>query len=173
MAMLYIGLVAMVGCSFDPPSLTADDGLGATPEPAPPPPCASDPQFIVRDGSPNRYFFSATSLLWFAAANFCESNGAYLVTVEDEAEDTYVFEQANVGLLWIGLNDVQSEGNFVWHGGQITDYRNFDPAEPNGGTNENCGEIRQDRQGRWNDAQCNGDPRRFVCECEPTSPGTE
>ncbi len=36
------------------------------------------------------------------------------------------------GSLWIGLNDVAVEGEFVWVSGEAVDYTNWAPGEPAG-----------------------------------------
>lgn len=39
---------------------------------------------------------------------------------------------------WFGLNDLASEGNFVWSDGSLSSYTNWRYGEPNGGRGENC-----------------------------------
>lgn len=75
--------------------------------------------------------------------------GGHLATVNDSAEDQWIFSQfgnlaiqraiangyggSKVGL-WIGLNDEINENNFVWSSGQQVDYTNWaGPQEPQGG----------------------------------------
>ena len=57
---------------------------------------------------------------------------------------------------WIGFNDVQSEGNWVWEDGWTGTYLYWGFLEPNNDQgNENCGQINwQTGTGEWNDADC-------------------
>jgi streptogramin lyase len=69
--------------------------------------------------------------------------GGHLVTVNSAAENDFVFSTfastanalAPTGTrsLWIGLNDIQVEGTFVWVSGQPVTYTNWILGEPNGG----------------------------------------
>ena len=77
---------------------------------------------------------------WFARA---EALGGHMVTVDDAAENAFLLDTfgpvavaAYPGepLLWlgIGLNDVAVEGDFVWHDGGGSPYRNWEPGQPGG-----------------------------------------
>ena len=74
--------------------------------------------------------------------------------------------------VWIGGNDMAVDGQFVWTNGEPWIYVNgqlpwndpIGPAEPNGGTNENCVEIY--KSGRLNDESCNNS-QNWLCERPP------
>ncbi|MFO0874115.1 MAG: lectin-like protein [Phycisphaerales bacterium] len=51
---------------------------------------------------------------------------------------------------WIGLNDVASEGNFVWWCAEPVNYTNWQPGEPNNGGNSDFTELLGDT-GQWRD----------------------
>ncbi len=57
-------------------------------------------------------------------------------------------------MAWLGANDFQSEGNFVWESsGAPLSYLNWFEGEPNNlGGNEGCMHFRTD--GQWNDRPC-------------------
>jgi hypothetical protein len=71
---------------------------------------------------------------WVAAKNACESEGAFLVTINDLAENTFVSHHLCGGLsCFIGGNDKISEalnsmnGNdWQWHNGESNGYANFE-----------------------------------------------
>ncbi len=98
--------------------------------------------------------------------------GGHLVTINDAEENTWVFDTfANFGGeakdLWIGLNDVQSEGDFVWSSGETSLFTNWQTGQPDGGpgNDEHYAQIYAGGTpihfagwvpGRWNDF--NGSP---------------
>lgn len=66
--------------------------------------------------------------------------GGHLVAINDEAEfewlaDNFSGGQASNSLIdnfmWIGLNDFESEGDFVWSNGDPVTFTNWYPGEPN------------------------------------------
>jgi len=81
------------------------------------------------------------------------------------------------GHVWIGLNDVQTEGTYVWTDGTAKDYTNWgqgvtykQPDNSNGGL-EDCGQLWADQQDNidvvykgWNDLTCDLPMRAFICK---------
>jgi len=96
------------------------------------------------------FYARGDSLQWSDAEAQAQWWGAHLVTVNDAAENAWLVSEGFAGS-WLGLNDNATEGTFVWTSGEPVTYTNWNPGpgEPNGGTNENCGELRSD--GLWND----------------------
>jgi hypothetical protein len=121
------------------------------------------------------YLFVRTPRTWHQAQSLCSANGYKLVTVDDANEENFLAtHEAYFGLSnwWIGLNDVGSEGFFVWDGG-FSSYSNWHPGEPNNtGNSEDCTADRfympqygiQNEQ--WNDWPC-GELFAFICERDP------
>ncbi len=73
---------------------------------------------------------------WFASQAEAVTLGGNLATINDAAENIWVFATfANLGGvnrgLWIGLNDAAVEGTFVWVSGEPVTYTNWAPGEPN------------------------------------------
>lgn len=83
--------------------------------------------------------------------------GGHLVTINDAVENQWVWDTFGTPRtgLFFGLNDVASEGNFVWASGEAVTFTNWRAGEPNnviGGnspTGEFFGELGSDYQ--WND----------------------
>ena len=60
---------------------------------------------------------------------------------------------------WIGLNDIETEGDFVWHDMSLSPYRAWRVDMPDNSGEEDCVEV---QAGGWNDFLCNS-PRPFIC----------
>lgn len=75
---------------------------------------------------------------WPAAEQIAVSLGGHLATINDAAENDWIFTMFGDygGLerpLWIGLNDSAQEGNWIWVNGEPVTYFNWSPIEPNSG----------------------------------------
>ena len=112
------------------------------------------------------FFYLTVATNWNAAESLALSISGHLVTINNAAEDAWVFGQfSNFGgtprPLWIGLNDVAQEGVFAWISGEPVTYLNWSPVEPNDGagvfpTEEHVHIWNPDSGwplGSWNDAQ--------------------
>lgn len=72
---------------------------------------------------------------WTDAQAKAVSMGGHLVTINDAAENAWAYDAfSNFGgmerNLWIGLNDVAMEGDYVWVSGEISAYRPWAPNQP-------------------------------------------
>jgi hypothetical protein len=61
--------------------------------------------------------------------------GGNLVTINDAAEQEWVFQTFSVGSdpprgLWIGLKDLRSERTYEWVSADFANYRNWGPNQP-------------------------------------------
>jgi hypothetical protein len=75
---------------------------------------------------------------WIGASFNAQLAGGRLVTINDAAENTWVYNTfANYdGVprnLWLGLKDSGQEGTWVWDNGDPSIYRNWAPSEPDNG----------------------------------------
>lgn len=109
----------------------------------------------------NYYALTMTAEHYLDARAEANATGNHLVTVNDAAENTWLYNAfgtiaANQGArLWVGFTDEVSEGTFVWDNGEAATFTSWDPpsGEPNGGVLENYTEIItiSSSLGNWND----------------------
>ncbi|XP_065683392.1 uncharacterized protein LOC100215503 isoform X1 [Hydra vulgaris] len=109
-------------------------------------------------------FHSITATLqgqsWYDSLLSCQRYGGNLLSVADNTENTFISDQFKDTTIknqhyWIGLNDIQKEGIFVWSDNSTSKFRfwNYRSGEPNNwNNNEDCVEATYD--GRWNDNSC-------------------
>jgi len=97
--------------------------------------------------------------------------------VDDAAENALVNSaRGSEGEIYLGASDLGAgaEGIWSWEGGDVFwrgavsgmaepmgRYINWASGEPNGGTGENCAELRSDA--KWQDNNCDNQ-RAFMCE---------
>jgi len=113
------------------------------------------------------------SVTWYEAETFCVAGGyASLATIGNAVEQAGV-ESLVLALgvpydhYWIGLNDQQTEGSFVWADGDPFIYSNWLAGEPNAAsTSEDCVHFWKlgsgTNSGRWNDNEC-AYPLSYIC----------
>jgi hypothetical protein len=100
---------------------------------------------------------SGTNGAWSNAENNALALGGHLVTINDEAEETWL--RATFGSdirYWIGFTDSAVEGTWVWASGEAVTYTNWAPGEPNDSMPPPIGEdfavLNWDSStGAWND----------------------
>ena len=105
----------------------------------------------------NQYFLTSSALTWSQAQAEAKSLGGNLVSINDALEEAWLKD--NFGEdegFWIGINDVESEGNFEWVSGQPVTYTNWSLGEPNNaGGSEDFGWINYGAARQWNDDSAN------------------
>ncbi len=130
------------------------------------------------------YQFCATSRNWFSAADQCRNGPYELVTISDDAEQTWVLDTARSFAArqewWIGLYDAQplNEGfrDWTWLDGAGFAMSYWHPGEPNNFlASEDCvvtnypadatrpGADADEQIQAWNDAPCLLS-RHYICE---------
>ena len=107
------------------------------------------------------YRLTEISRSWQEANDSCTSLGWYLVTINDEAENSWLASTYSGEDRWIGLNDIVQEGNFVWAYGE-SNYTNWVNGEPNNWGDEDCAEI-YPFGANWNDLPCSAS-LQGICE---------
>ncbi|AII54391.1 IPT/TIG domain-containing protein [Hymenobacter sp. APR13] len=107
---------------------------------------------FVGNANGRAYYRSNDSQTGSQAYARARAAGAYLVTINDAAENAYVQGLASGTDLWLGLNDFAVEGTFRWQDGSTASYRNWAGGEPNNfGGNEDYVVTKPD--GTWNDTR--------------------
>lgn len=105
------------------------------------------------------------------ASEDCISRGGTLGTPQTGSENDALYEylRQSVGSeaeVWLGFNDMASEGAWVdMTGGNIA-YKNWETeitAQPDGGKVENCATLSGAANGKWFDKRCR-DKLPYVCQ---------
>jgi hypothetical protein len=123
---------------------------------------------VVNPANNNTYhLLSAAS--WEDSASYAQSLGGFLTTVDDEAENTWLFDtfaswDNQSRHLWTGLSDSNDEGNYRWHDGTPFLYRDWGDSQPSAGGDEDYVHIASTNMGNimpgtWNDLE--NDPQYF------------
>jgi len=112
------------------------------------------------------YQFCSSGRSWAEALSTCEGFGYTLASITDSLENDFVSNtSADLGLddVWIGLNDQEVEGTWVWVSGEEVEFTSWNAGEPSDTVgNENC--VGAHWSGaNWNDEACT-ELNEFVCE---------
>ena len=125
------------------------------------------------------YLFSLEKKNWDDSMTTCKllKGNFELVSIISESENrfiSYALNSLKIESSWIGLNDLENEGNFSWSDGLPPTYGShlyhypWRSSEPNSyvGGNEDCVSVwNADFLGEmlWNDAQCTN-AKNFICK---------
>jgi hypothetical protein len=137
----------------------------------------------VTNSTTGNLYFLLSGSTWTEAEAKAIELGGHLVTINDAAENDWVFNTFGSygGVqreLWIGLNDAAQEGTFVWSSGQPVTYTRWYPGEPNNYSNDDYTHIYapfKNVGSRWNDSpnvsqDGEGNPFCGVVELSPVTP---
>uniref|UniRef100_A0A668AFI5 C-type lectin domain-containing protein n=1 Tax=Myripristis murdjan TaxID=586833 RepID=A0A668AFI5_9TELE len=107
------------------------------------------------------YFISSGSKNWDESRQDCLRRGADLVIINSREENSFL---KNFGLrVWIGMSDLETEGEWKWVDGSSLSYTSWAKGQPDDAREgEDCGEVRPERDG-WNDLFCTHN-QQWVCE---------
>ncbi|XP_041932288.1 CD209 antigen-like protein E isoform X2 [Alosa sapidissima] len=121
------------------------------------------------------YFFSSSGKNWKQSQDYCLTLGGHLVIVNNQEEQNFLSQSAIEDYYWIGLSDLETEGQWIWVDGTPLNKTGavFWLKRPNGKDepdnwkgDEHCGLLY--KGGDWRDVSCK-DPQRFVCEAIATN----
>ena len=97
---------------------------------------------------------------WIYANVYCQLSGGHLATFETQEEFNAInftqhTEEIGYGKLWIGLNDILTEGKYVWnYTGQAPSYSAWDINQPSQSTDDtDCGTV-YGRNNKWSIHPC-------------------
>ncbi|XP_069977455.1 macrophage mannose receptor 1 [Penaeus vannamei] len=115
------------------------------------------------------YRVSEITASWTEAKDSCIGLGGVLASITSEDEQAFVSGLLNSSA-WIGLSDQETEGEFTWEDGSPFNYDSWEEGEPDNlymylsiGVGEDCVEMKQEYDYRWNDEFCLA-AKGFVCE---------
>jgi hypothetical protein len=112
-------------------------------------------------GAGSCYAISPEPSTWSRALVACAGWGGSLVSINSSAESDWLTATVDV-TIWIGANDRQREGTFVWSNGDPFQFELFAAGEPDNTFGvQDCVERRVDSS--WNDRVCSVE-NPFVCE---------
>ena len=83
------------------------------------------------------------------AMTLAAAENAYLVSINDEAEEIWIQGVFEPDSFWIGLSDVANEGQWVWHSGEPVTYTNWGENEQDGGNTEANDYVISDFGAEW------------------------
>ncbi|XP_073485831.1 macrophage mannose receptor 1-like [Aquarana catesbeiana] len=111
------------------------------------------------------YFIGETASTFTEANSTCNTNAAYLMTVEDRFEQAYL--TSLIGLrpekyFWTGLTDLEERGTFKWTNNERVLYTHWNADMP--GRKQGCVVMRTgNRGGLWDVIKCD-EKAKFVCK---------
>ena len=147
--------------------------------------------------NPGKYILGPMQMHWFDAQLYCQDMGTSLASIHSESDNNEAISLCNTTCqlstgcsqgCWLGLNDIEFEGIWEWDDGSITDYgfvnnsdehptsgvypwgfasNKFGP-EPNNHGTENCIQLWEHQNFKWNDIKCLNNFVNPICNEPPT-----
>ena len=124
------------------------------------------------------FYWSKKYLKWTEAEEFCSEKGGHLVSVISNATNEYILRKIESmprdikamlqiqRQIWIGGNDKEEEGEWVWTDSSPWKFTNWGPNQPNNYSGQDC--LIYFVNFGWNDFYCNK-KQRFICRTEKQS----
>jgi hypothetical protein len=156
------------------------DPMPSDPAPAQPsdPPVAVDPidrcdaagEFTT-PASSSCYLLGDATGSWLDARDLCQAWGGDLVEIGSADENAELADRSDADA-WIGANDRDVEGTFVWAGAGLVEFAAWAFSQPDDDDGrEDCSELRASDDA-WNDVPCTGNTeKQTFCERTLPSPG--
>ncbi|MBN2497591.1 MAG: hypothetical protein JXR96_23560 [Deltaproteobacteria bacterium] len=123
---------------------------------------------VIEEWHGHTYMFCPEEINWDTARNTCHSYTGYHLAVMESSEENdqiwfWIEGRLSGVTAWHGLNDVATEGTWVWENGSDATYRNWETGAPDNAGDEDCGTWRTNHNGEWNDIACSFQ-EAYVCE---------
>uniref|UniRef100_A0A670J2K5 C-type mannose receptor 2 n=1 Tax=Podarcis muralis TaxID=64176 RepID=A0A670J2K5_PODMU len=111
-----------------------------------------------------------STLSWQEAGKSCEQQGASLLSITEVHEQTYIngLLTGYGSTLWIGLNDLDLNGGWQWSDNSPLKFLNWESDQPDNPSEENCGVIRTESSGEWQNRDCSM-ALPYICKKKPNS----
>lgn len=132
--------------------------------------------FLFYGFSSENFRFSTVRKNYADAQSSCEANGGFLFEPKTLAINNAVYDKAvefmgTIKWAWIGINDINTEGLWVYSSDSSSIPSNINqwyPGQPdNYGGNQDCGYLKaspdSNLHGKWLDFDCNS-KFNFICE---------
>ena len=99
------------------------------------------------------YRLTPTAVSWSEGQAYAQQLGGNLVTLNSAEEEAFLQDAFGTGeVFWMGLNDLETEGEFVWVSGEEVTYTNFARGEPNNNNGaQNYGTMNFGTNRQWDD----------------------
>ncbi|XP_066539318.1 CD209 antigen-like [Hoplias malabaricus] len=111
------------------------------------------------------YYVSRSTKTWSESRDYCKKRGSDLVIINSEEEQDFAAKclgHDDSAVAWIGLTDLDTEGNWKWVDGSRLTSGYWNDGEPNNVGEEDCAVIKGNIK-KWNDRKCS-DQIRWICE---------
>ncbi|MBV72000.1 MAG: hypothetical protein CMH52_11780 [Myxococcales bacterium] len=109
------------------------------------------------------FYICMVAVDWQQARMACAAAGNGLAVIETVEQNqlalALIGESPAPPSAWIGLNDIDTEGRYLWHDMNPVQYRSWREGMPDNSGEEDCVEL---QAGGWNDLSCDA-PRPFIC----------
>ncbi|WP_218653201.1 Calx-beta domain-containing protein [Nostoc sp. TCL26-01] len=107
----------------------------------------------IRSDVTGNYYFLTSANSWFKAQAEAVAAGGNLVTINNQQEQNWIYQNFLRQKYWIGLSDHLKEGEMRWINGEPVNYTNWMPNEPNNFSgNEDFVYTDGNVNGLWNDS---------------------
>lgn len=120
----------------------------------------------IRNPTNNHYYRLTEPMTWMEAEAQAVEWGGHLVILNSREEELWI--QSVFGeyeYFWIGFNDIEVEGHWVWCSGEPITYTNWTPGAPDDLLGEDAAVMNWGWNGYgdyWNDVQANAERYRGV-----------